>query len=133
PKRPTRTAVSAKNKKSELREKIAEQREQAAKAAKRRKLFTQLGIVAGSVVIVGIIVAIVIVATSGTPDDAAGDATPPVGQSTTVTVAGAPVNLEITAEGIALGDPAASVVVDLFEDYSCPHCQDYSAAAGPAF
>lgn len=125
--------MSAKNKKSELREKIAQQREEAAKAAKRRKLFTQLGIVAGAIVVIGIIVAIVIVATSGTPDDASGDATPPVGTSSTVTVGGMPVNLEITETGIALGSADAPVVVDLFEDYSCPHCQDYSAVAGPAF
>lgn len=125
--------MSAKNKKSELREKIAQQREEAAKAAKRRKLFTQLGIVLGALVVIGIIVAIIIVATSNTPDDASGDATPPVGTSSTVTVGGVPVNLEITEKGVALGDPAADVVIDLYEDYSCPHCQDYAAAAGPAF
>lgn len=125
--------MSAKKTKSELREKIAQQREQAAKAAKRRKLFTQLGIMLGAIVVIGIVVVIVIVATSSTPEDASGDAAPPAGKSATVTVAGVPVQLEITAEGIALGNPAASVVVDLFEDYSCPHCQDYEAAAGSTF
>lgn len=125
--------MSAKSKKSELREKIAQQREEAARAAKRRKLFTQLGIVVGALVVIGIIVVIVIVATSGTTEDASGDATPPAGQSATVSIGGAPVNLEITENGVALGDPSADVVVDLYEDYSCPHCQDYAAAAGPAF
>ncbi|HRP99215.1 MAG TPA: thioredoxin domain-containing protein, partial [Terrimesophilobacter sp.] len=125
--------MSAKNKKSELREKIAQQREEAARAAKRRKLFTQLGIVLGAIVVIGIIVAIVIVATSGQPDDASGDATPPAGQSATVTIGGAPVNLEITEKGIALGNPDAPVVIDLYEDYSCPHCQDYEAATGTTF
>lgn len=125
--------MSAKNKKSELREKIAEQREQAAKAAKKRKLFTQLGIVLGALVVVGIIVAIVIVATNTTPDDASGDATPPVGQTATVSIAGVDVPLEITEKGIALGNPDAPVVVDLFEDFSCPHCKDYEAAAGASF
>ena len=125
--------MSAKSKKSELREKIAQQREEAARAAKRRKLFTQLGIVAGALVVIGIIVVIVIVATSGATEDASGDATPPAGQSATVSIGGAPVNLEITENGVALGDPSADVVIDLYEDYSCPHCQDYAAAAGPAF
>lgn len=125
--------MSAKNKKSELREKIAEQREQAAKAAKKRKLFTQLGIVLGALVVVGIIVAIVIVATNTTPDDASGDATPPAGQTATVSIAGVDVPLEITEKGIALGNPDAPVVVDLFEDFSCPHCKDYDAAAGASF
>ncbi|MBX3093016.1 MAG: thioredoxin domain-containing protein [Cryobacterium sp.] len=125
--------MSAKNKKSELREKIAEQREQAAKAAKRRKLFTQLGIVLGALVVVGIIVAIVIVATSGTPDDASGDATPPAGQSAMVTVAGVSVPLEITEQGVKLGNADAPVTIDLFEDFSCPHCKDYEATAGSAF
>lgn len=124
--------MSAKNRKSEVRERLAQQRREEEARAKRRRLFTQLGIVLGALVVVALIVVIVVVSSNRTPD-ASGDATPPSGTATTIEINGTDVDFEVTEAGVRLGDASAPVVIDLFEDFSCPHCQTYEAQVGSTF
>ncbi len=103
-----------------------EQARLAAAAARRRRILIQVGVVtAVAVLVVGIITT---VALTGRSAGQAGDA--PV-VDTTVTVGGAQVPFAVDGSAVRLGRADAPAQVDLWVDYSCPHCQDYEAANGP--
>jgi protein-disulfide isomerase len=116
----------------EDRRRQARAAQQAALArAKRRRTLTQLAIVGGvAVVVIAIIATAVILGTRGkdTPAAAAGG---PVATATT-TVDGTSVPFTIggagdTANGVRVGAADAKVTMDLWVDYSCPHCQEFEA------
>ena len=102
----------------------------AAARAKRRRTITQLAIVGGvAVLVVAIIATAVVLGNRGKTPAAAGGAPTATG---TTTVAGASVPFAIggtgdTANGVRVGAPDAKVKIDLWVDYSCPHCQEFEA------
>ena len=97
--------------------------------AKRRRTITQLAIVGGvAVVVIAIIATAVVLGTRG--KTAAAGAGPSA--SATTTVDGTSVPFAIggtgdTATGVRVGAADAKVTMDLWVDYSCPHCQEFEA------
>ena len=98
--------------------------------AKRRRTLTQLAIVGGvAVVVIAIIATAVVLGTRGRHPRRGGGA--PVATGTT-TVDGTSVPFAIggtdaTANGVRVGSTDAKVSMDLWVDYSCPHCQEFEA------
>jgi protein-disulfide isomerase len=116
---------------AEDRRRQARVAQQAALArAKRRRALIQLAIVGGvAVVVIAIIATAVVLGTRG--KNAAAAAGGPVATGTT-TVDGASVPFAIggagdTANGVRVGSTDAKVSMDLWVDYSCPHCQEFEA------
>jgi protein-disulfide isomerase len=116
---------------AEDRRRQARAAQQAALArAKRRRTLIQLAIVGGvALVVVAIIATAVVLGNRGTTTAAAAAA--PVATATT-TVDGTPVPFAIggggaTANGVRVGADSAKVHMDLWVDYSCPHCQEFEA------
>lgn len=116
---------------AEDRRRQARAAQQAALArAKRRRTLTQLAIVGGvAVVVIAIITTAVVLGTRGQSTAAAGSS--PVATGTT-TVDGSSVPFAIggdggTANGVRVGAADAKVSMDLWVDYSCPHCQEFEA------
>ncbi|MGI3786227.1 MAG: DsbA family protein [Janthinobacterium lividum] len=116
---------------AEGRRRQARASQQAALArAKRRRTLIQLAIVGGvAVVVIAIVATAVVLGTRGrTTASAAGG---PAATGTT-TVDGASVPFAIggsgdTANGVRVGADTAKVKMDLWVDYSCPHCQEFEA------
>ena len=97
--------------------------QQAATArAKRRRTITQLSIIGGvAVVVIAIVATAVVLGTRGSTSGAT-----PTG-SATVTVDGKQVPLAITDTGVRLGATDAKTTIDMWVDYSCPHCKEFEA------
>jgi protein-disulfide isomerase len=122
----TKTDVSASDRRRQARA-----AQQAALArAKRRRTLVQVAIVGGvAVVVAAIIATAVVLGTRGKDSVAAGGG--PVATGTT-TVDGTSVPFAIggsgdTASGVRVGADTAKVKMDLWVDYSCPHCQEFEA------
>lgn len=100
-------------------------RRSATGATRRNRLITQLAVVLGAVVVVaGVVVAVVLM-----NQDSGGSATPEV--DTSIAIGGnSAVPFSVAGTTVVLGDPDAPVQLDIYEDYSCPHCQEYDAAVG---
>jgi len=98
---------------------IAEKRaaEAAVRAAEQRRRRTLVGGVVAAVLVVVAVVAVVLVQTART--STAADAAVPSG-----TAPGS------SQTAFAVGSADAPVTVDLYEDYQCPNCRDFEAAAG---
>jgi protein-disulfide isomerase len=116
---------------AEDRRRQARAAQQAALAhAKRRRTLIQLAIVGGvAVVVIAIIATAVVLGTRGQATAAAGGTPSATG---TTTVDGTSVPFAIggtgdTAAGVRVGAPDAKVTMDLWVDYSCPHCQEFEA------
>ena len=94
----------------------------AAARAQRRRTITQVAVIGGvAVVVIAIVATAVVLGNRGrTPS-----ATP--SGSATVTVAGQQVPLAITDTGVRLGPAGAKTTIDLWVDYSCPHCKEFEA------
>ena len=106
------------------RQQVREARRQQAVAAKRRRLLTQVGVIAAvAVLAIGIVTTAVLV--GGRPATSAAGA-PSV--STTVPLAGTETPLAVEGSAVRLGPADAKTQIDLWVDYSCPHCQEYEAA-----
>ena len=121
---------------AEDRRRQARAAQQAALArAKRRRTLTQLAIIGGvAVVVIGIIATAVVLGTRGNDTPAATGG--PVASGTT-TVGATSVPFAIggsggTATGVRVGAADAKVQMDLWVDYSCPHCQEFEAANNAA-
>lgn len=100
-------------------------RKEEAQRLRRRRVWIQLVIIGTSVIVVAAIVIGIFFATRSTP------VAIPTG-SAEVTVGGvAGVPLEIGGDSVRVGSVGAHVTVALYEDFSCPHCQDFEATAGP--
>ena len=95
--------------------------QQEAAAAARRRRFVQLGIIGGvALLVVAIVASAVIIGQRGQSKEA-----PSV--DTTVSVDGATVPFTVTGSAVRLGPSGAKAQVDLWVDYSCPHCQEFEA------
>lgn len=111
----------------EIREKANQQRREQQRRERRNTILIQLGIALGVLVIVAAVVAFVVLNNS-----AKEPAAPPSAQQGSISlhgVDGVPFAVEDTA--VSVGNSSAPVTIDLYEDYSCPHCADYEAAVGP--
>jgi protein-disulfide isomerase len=98
--------------------------------AKRRRTLTQVGIVGGvAVVVIAIIATAVLLGRGGSTPAAGGGAPSATG---TTSVGGTSVPLAIggsgAPNGVRVGNADAKVSMDLWVDYSCPHCQEFEAA-----
>ena len=94
----------------------------AAARAKRRRALTQLAIVGGvAIVVIAIVATAVVLGSRGKTTAAA-----PTGGAT-VTVEGKQVPLAITDTGVRLGADSAKTTIDMWVDYSCPHCKEFEA------
>ncbi|MCC6269877.1 MAG: thioredoxin domain-containing protein [Microbacteriaceae bacterium] len=110
----------------EIREKANEQRREQQRRERRRTTFIQLGIAVGVLVIVGAVVAFVVFGNS------AKDLSAPPSAQSTISLQGVDgVPLSVGGTAVTVGKADAPVTIDLYEDYSCPHCADYEAAVGP--
>ena len=99
--------------------------------AKRRRTLTQLAIVGGvAVVVIAIIATAVVLGTRGKAVPAAAAGGPVVTGTTTVGQTSVPFAIGgagDTATGVRVGAADAKVTMDLWVDYSCPHCQEFEA------
>lgn len=101
-----------------------ELRKEEARRLRRRRALIQAGIITAAVVVVAVIVFAVAFGSRG-GGSAARPTTAPPPQSPTAT---SPVS--VGADFVRHGAEDAPVTVALYEDYSCPHCQDYEALIG---
>jgi protein-disulfide isomerase len=90
-------------------------REQRVKRQRRNRILTILGVVVVAFIVVGLLVYPSIQA-----------ATAPVGEIITITPVPRPM-----AAGTAMGDPDAPVLIEVWEDFQCPACRDYSQNTEP--
>jgi len=111
----------------EIREKANAARREAERRARRRRVLMQLGVGAAVVVVIAGIVGGV----SALGGQGAADAAPPVADASVALASGGEARVTAEADGVGVGDPAAPVTLDVYEDYSCPHCAEYEAATGP--
>lgn len=110
----------------EIREKANAQRRLEETKRKRRRLLTQLG-VAGAVVI---LVAGIWGGASLLRDQAAVGSTPPTADAIVDLASGGQAQVTSEEDAVSVGAADAPVTLDIYEDYSCPHCQEYEAATG---
>jgi protein-disulfide isomerase len=90
-------------------------REQRIQRQRRNRILTILAIVAVAIIVVGLLVYPSIQA-----------ATAPVGEIISITPEPRPM-----AAGTAMGDPDAPVLIEIWEDFQCPACRDYSQNTEP--
>jgi protein-disulfide isomerase len=122
--------------KKSAREKLRAERERQAAQARRRENVLRIGI--------AVVVALVIVGIAGVVqwqrsqiDDTAvapagvvqGFSTTPPKKGESATPRPAPSRPGGLGDGVGVGKADAPVVVELFEDFSCPHCRDFEADA----
>lgn len=96
---------------------------------RRSRMFAQLGIVVGAIVVIGAIVLLVVMGpkwfgNQNTPESA--------GMTAVTNSAGEEVEapISVSNDGIVVGNDDAPVTIDYYFDYSCPHCQQYHMAIG---
>ncbi|MEO7348787.1 MAG: thioredoxin domain-containing protein [Terrimesophilobacter sp.] len=110
----------------EIREKANAQRREQQRREKRNTLFVQLGIAVAVLAIVGAVVAFVVMQNNSRVLE------PGASAQGTVSLSGTDnIPLVVGDNAVTLGEKAAPVTIDLYEDYSCPHCADYAAEVGP--
>ncbi len=110
----------------DIREKANIERRAKQRREKRTTMLIQLGVALGVFVIVGAIIAFVVIGNSNRQLEA-GPATN--GSISLLGTEGVP--LLVGDNGVTLGSADAPVTIDLYEDYSCPHCAEYETAVGP--
>jgi len=110
----------------EIREKANQQRREQQRVEKRKTILIQSGIAVGIIVVVAAVVGGILWAQSSRTPSA-----PPTA-SGTISLQGTPnIPFGISGTAVTVGMAGAPVTIDLYEDYSCPHCADYEAAVGP--
>lgn len=123
PRKPPRPAPGSGD--GERRRAVREQQQRAAAAAKRRRNLIQLAVIAGvALVVIAIVGAAVIIGNRGKASTSAGGAPT---ANTTVTVDNVSVPFAIDGSAVRVGPANAKARVDLWVDYSCPHCQEFEA------
>lgn len=111
----------------EIREKANQQRREQQKRERRNSILIQLGIALGVLLVVG---AVVVFFVMGNNAPAEPGKTPSA--NGTVSLQGTDgVPFLVGGTAVTVGNSDAPVTIDLYEDYSCPHCADYEAAVGP--
>jgi protein-disulfide isomerase len=111
----------------EIREKANAQRRLEETRRKRRRLFTQLGVAAAVVVLVAGIWG----GASLLRDQAAAGSMPPTADAAVELASGGQAQVTAEADAVSVGAADAAVTLDVYEDYSCPHCQEYEGTTGP--
>lgn len=110
----------------EIREKANQQRREQQKRERRNSILIQLGIAVGVLLIVGAVVVFFVLGNSNKETGAAPSADGTISLQGTD---GVPFTVGDTS--MTVGSVDAPVTIDLYEDYSCPHCADYEEAVGP--
>ena len=95
---------------------------EAAKQQRQRRIRQAIVVAVVGLVAIGIVVSAVLL---GRADRA--DRVPTA--STNVTVGGTSVPFSIDGSAVQVGKQDAKVTLDLWVDYSCPHCQEFEAAS----
>jgi protein-disulfide isomerase len=111
----------------EIREKANAARREEERHARRRRVLMQVGVGAAVVLVIAGIVGGVSVAQRIEADRTV----PPTADSRVALASGDEVAVRAEEDGVGVGDPAAPVTLDVYEDYSCPHCAEYEASQGP--
>lgn len=108
---------------SDRRRAAREHQLQQAAAMKRRRNLVQAGIIAGvAILVIGIVASAVIIGQRGR-----GDGSVPSADATVQVDDAASVPFAIDGSAVRIGPADAKAQVDLWVDYSCPHCKDYEA------
>lgn len=113
----------------EIREKANAARKIEQRATKRRAMLIQGAVILGVLVVVGAIIAAVLVSGSLKNQPTEQSVPSSKGTATILGVAGIPLSVGGTA--VTLGNSDAPVTLDIYEDFSCPHCADYEEQVGP--
>jgi len=107
--------------------------------AKRRRALTQVAIIGGvAVVVIAIIATAVLVGRRGDSTAAGGSGGGPSFSGTTSIGGGGGSQVPLAiggsqaANGVRVGSTDAKVTMDLWVDYSCPHCQEFEATNNAA-
>jgi protein-disulfide isomerase len=100
--------------KAAIRAKARQLREAEARRQRRREQLIRFGVVAGVVVVV-LAVAVAVLASRPSADDAAA----------------VPTGVSAPDGGVVVGDTSAPVTVDLWIDFQCPFCRDFELTTGP--
>ncbi|HEX6233325.1 MAG TPA: thioredoxin domain-containing protein [Jiangellaceae bacterium] len=108
--------MSAMSKKTEARDRVKSMREEQARKERRREQMMRFGIIAAVLVAVAIIAVAVMANRSSGPVD-------PDVQPAGITESGG---------GYSITEAAADApTMEVWFDFSCPHCRDFEAASGP--
>lgn len=110
----------------EIREKANQQRREQQRAEKRKNTLIQVGVIGGILVIAAAVVFGIIFAQSNRTLGPA-----PAADGTISLLGSSGIPMSVGDNAVTLGASNAPVTIDLYEDYSCPHCADYAAAVGP--
>lgn len=110
----------------EIREKANEKRRLEQRAARRRTVLIQISVIVGVLVIIGAIVATIIFSNNNKVPQAV-----PTADGTVAILGVSDIPLSIETTAVTVGQTDAPVTLDLYEDFSCPHCADYEAQVGP--
>lgn len=95
---------------------------EAVKMQRKRRLTQALVVGVVAVVAIGIVVSAVLLGNAGRSERVPTAAT-------NVTVGGTSVPFSINGSAVQVGKEDAKATLDLWVDYSCPHCQDFEAAS----
>lgn len=116
PKRPTSSTPTSTNR-QQARERA---RQEAARVQRQRRIQQLLVVAVVAVVAIGIVVSAVVLGSRGRAERV------PTA-STQVNVGGTSVPFGVDGSAVQVGQDDAAVTMDLWVDYSCPHCQDFEA------
>ncbi|OUE07875.1 hypothetical protein C5E16_03480 [Clavibacter michiganensis] len=110
-----------------IREKARIERAFDDRRRKRRRLIAQFSVAGGLVVVIAAIAGGVYLLGQSQAASAAG----PVADATAPLSTGDEVRVASDGTGVSVGAADAPVTLDVFEDYSCPHCAQYESETGP--
>jgi protein-disulfide isomerase len=110
-----------------IREKARIERALDDRRRKRRRLITQFSVAGGLVIVIAAIAGGVYLLGQSRAASAAG----PVADATAPLSTGDQVRVASEAHGVSVGAADAPVTMDVYEDYSCPHCAQFEAQSGP--
>ncbi|MFD2675358.1 DsbA family protein [Gulosibacter bifidus] len=115
-----------------LREEANQLRKQEEARKRRSRLFAQVGIVVGALVVVGLIATLVIMGprwfgNQVTPEASAEVAVETADGKTTQ------VPISVGESGVTVGKADAKHTIDYYFDFSCPHCLQYHEAMDPHY
>lgn len=115
-----------------LREEANQLRKQEEARKRRSRLMTQIGIVVGALVVVGLIATLVIMGPRWFGNQVTPEAS---GEVSVTTTEGEEkkVPISVGENGVTVGQPDAPNTIDYYFDFSCPHCLDYHKVMDPLY
>lgn len=117
PKHPSTTTDGKGGNRAQARERA---RLEAAKVQRRKRINQAIVVAVVAVVAIGIVVSAVLLGNAGRSERVPTAAT-------NIDVSGASVPFAVDGSAVQVGKADAPVTMDLWVDYSCPHCQDFEA------